>query len=45
MLFMEMTAVYPENHMKPKNILCGQDVELLNFNAGGIEKKKYIYIY
>jgi hypothetical protein len=30
MLFTEIITVYSENHMKPINMLCGQNAELLN---------------
>jgi hypothetical protein len=35
MLSKEMIAVYFENHTKPINTLCGQNVELLIVKAGG----------
>jgi hypothetical protein len=35
MLFREIIAIYSENHMKPINTLCGQNVELVNVWAGG----------
>jgi hypothetical protein len=34
-LFKEVIAVYSENHTKPINTLCGQNVELLFIKAGG----------
>jgi hypothetical protein len=33
--FKEIIAVYSENHTKPTNTLCGQNVMLLNVKAGG----------
>jgi hypothetical protein len=36
MLFKELITVYSENHIKPKNMLCGQHAELLVIEAGGI---------
>jgi hypothetical protein len=35
MLFVEITVVYSENHMKPINYLCGQTAELVIDKAGG----------
>jgi hypothetical protein len=34
-LFKEIIAVYSENHTKPRNTLCGQNVELLIVKADG----------
>jgi hypothetical protein len=34
MLFKEIITVYSENHMKPINTLCGQNVELLTAETG-----------
>jgi hypothetical protein len=34
MLFREIIAVYYENHRKPINTLCGQNVELFIVKAG-----------
>jgi hypothetical protein len=39
MLFKNIIAVYCENHTKHINTLCGQNTELLVFNASGT----YIY--
>jgi hypothetical protein len=36
MLLREIVVVYYENDMKHKNTLCGQNVEFLYVNAGGI---------
>jgi hypothetical protein len=36
MLFMEIIAVYSENHAKPINILCGQNVELMFKKKGKV---------
>jgi hypothetical protein len=35
MLFGEIITVYSEKHMKPINILCGQNAELLILEADG----------
>jgi hypothetical protein len=35
MLFTETIAVYSENHMRPINILRGQNSDLLIIKAGG----------
>jgi hypothetical protein len=35
MFFNEIITVYSENHMKPMNLLCGQNAELLIVKAGG----------
>jgi hypothetical protein len=35
MLFNKIIAVYLENHMKPINMLCGGNTELLIIKAGG----------
>jgi hypothetical protein len=35
MLYKEIIYFYTENHMKPLNTLCGQNVELLIVRAGG----------
>jgi hypothetical protein len=35
-LFRKTIAVYSEDHNKPVNALCGQNVELLSVKAGGI---------
>jgi hypothetical protein len=35
MMFMEIIAVYFENHTKPINILCEQNADLLNVKVGG----------
>jgi hypothetical protein len=35
MLFSEIIVLYAENHMKPINTLCGENVELVNVKAGG----------
>jgi hypothetical protein len=37
-LFMETIAVYSESHMKPTNVLCGQEAEILNVKAGGVDR-------
>jgi hypothetical protein len=34
-MFKEIIAVYPENHTKPTNTLCGQNAELVNVKACG----------
>jgi hypothetical protein len=33
--FKETIAVYSENHMKPINTLCGQNVRISDVKAGG----------
>jgi hypothetical protein len=33
--FTETIAVYSQNHIKPINKLCGQNVELLNVKSDG----------
>jgi hypothetical protein len=38
MLFKEIIAVYSENHMKPINILCGQNVKLLIIKEPGFKE-------
>jgi hypothetical protein len=35
MLFMEIIAVYSENHKKPINPRYGKNAEFLNFKVGG----------
>jgi hypothetical protein len=35
MLFKEIIAIYSENHRKPINTVCGQNVELLTVKADG----------
>jgi hypothetical protein len=35
MVFREIIAVCSQIHSKPINILCGQNVELLNVKPGG----------
>jgi hypothetical protein len=34
MLFMEIIAVYSQNHINSINTLCGQNTELLNVKSG-----------
>jgi hypothetical protein len=36
MMFKEIIDVYSENHTKHVNSLCGQNVQLLIVNAGGV---------
>jgi hypothetical protein len=35
MLFKEIIFVYPQNHTKPINTVCGQNVELMIIETGG----------
>jgi hypothetical protein len=41
MMFKEIITVYSENHMKPINILCGQNEELMIVKSGS----KYSYYW
>jgi hypothetical protein len=41
MLFKEITTNYSENHMKPINILCGQNAELQIVKAGGTHSNQW----
>jgi hypothetical protein len=41
MLLWEIIALYSENHTKPINTLCGQNVGLLNVKAGGTYTCRY----
>jgi hypothetical protein len=36
MLFKEIIAVYPQNHIKPLNTLCGQSAEVFKVKTDGI---------
>jgi hypothetical protein len=43
MLFKEIIAVYSENHTKPINTLCGQNIELLNLKVHGAHSYRWAW--
>jgi hypothetical protein len=39
-LFREVTAIYSDNHTKPINMLCGQNIDFLHFSVDDTSVKE-----